>query len=116
MELKVNGKLKILFDTQTWDSGFSKREFVITSQEQYPQDIKFECIKDKISMLDGLSPGDDIEVSFNIRGNEYNGKFYVNLQAWRIGKNEHVNEAPDSAPVDTELEPLGEDETDDLPF
>lgn len=114
MELKINGKVKVIMDTQTFDSGFSKREFVITTQEQYPQDVKLECIKDKTSMLDSLSAGDDVDVSFNVRGNEYNGRYFVNLQAWRIEKG-----APGAAPTpeapDTSLEPLAEGE-DDLPF
>ena len=102
MELKISGKLKLLFETQSWDSGFSKREFVITTQEQYPQDVKFECIKDKISMLDGLNPGDDLTVSFNVRGNEYNDKYYVNLQAWRIEASAtQENTPPAPAPPDT---------------
>jgi len=117
MELKISGKLKLLFEEQSWDSGFSKREFVITTQEQYPQDVKFECIKDKISMLEGLNPGDDLTVSFNIRGNEYNDRYFVNLQAWRIETNVTAeNTPPTPAPPDNELEPLGEDEADDLPF
>ena len=91
MELKLNGKVKLVMDLQTWDSGFTKREFVITTNEQYPQDVKFECIKDKTSLLDGISNGDDIEVSFNVRGNEYNGKYYVNLQAWRLSRTEIEN-------------------------
>ena len=86
MELKLNGKVKLILDLQSWDSGFTKREFVITTNEQYPQDVKLECIKDKTSLLDGLAEGDEVEVSFNVRGNEYNGKYYVNLQAWRLNK------------------------------
>ena len=45
MELKINGKIKVVMEQQSWDSGFTKREFVITTAEQYPQDIKLECIK-----------------------------------------------------------------------
>jgi len=117
MEFKISGKLKLLFEAQSWDSGFSKREFVITTQEQYPQDVKFECIKDKISMLDGLNPGDELTVSFNVRGNEYNDRYFVNLQAWKIESNVSAENTPPSpAPPDNELEPLGEDENDDLPF
>ena len=55
MELKINGKVKVVMEQQSWDSGFTKREFVITTAEQYPQDVKLECIKDKTSLLDGLS-------------------------------------------------------------
>lgn len=86
MSYELTGKVKTIGNTQTFDSGFQKREFVVTTNEQYPQDIKLELIKDKCAMLNSYSIGDDVRVSFNIRGNEYNGKYYVNLQAWRISK------------------------------
>ncbi len=82
---ELRGKLKVLFDTQTFASGFSKREFVVTTpDDRYPQDIKFEAVKDKIAQLDSMQVGQDVSVSFDLRGNEYNGKYYVNLNAWRI--------------------------------
>ena len=114
MELKINGKIKLIMDSQSWDSGFTKREFVVTTNEQYPQDVKLEFIKDKTTLLDGLSEGEEVEVSFNVRGNEYNGKYYVNLQAWRLTKVEsHSN--TDSGPPEPDFEPAG-DQDDDLPF
>lgn len=75
-------------DTQTFDSGFQKREFVVTTSEQYPQDIKMEFIKDKCALLDKYKVGQDVTVGFNLRGNEFNDKYYVNLQAWKIGHND----------------------------
>lgn len=93
MSYEVSGKLKVKQDTQTFSSGFEKREFVVTTQEQYPQDIKLEFVKDKCSLLDSYAIGQDVKVSFNLRGNEYNGKYYVNLQAWRIEKGEAVEQA-----------------------
>lgn len=117
MALELEGKVKIIFDTQTFDSGFSKREFVVTTQEQYPQDIKLECIKDKTSLLDNLNVNDDVKVSFNLRGNEYNGKYYVNLQAWRVEpatQGSANNTAPLPTANDAPAEP--DDATDDLPF
>ena len=115
MELKLNGKVKLISDLQSWDSGFTKREFVITTNEQYPQDIKLECIKDKTSLLDGLAEGDDVEVSFNVRGNEYNGKYYVNLQAWRLNKSGGAVPTSEEPPSEPDFEPVGDDD-DDLPF
>ena len=116
MELKLEGRIKLINETQTWDSGFSKREFVVTTQEQYPQDVKFEAVKDKAAALDAYAVGDNVEVSFNVRGNEYNGKYYVSLQSWKINK---AGAAPASAPTpqapDTAIAPMG-DEEDDLPF
>lgn len=108
MSLQLNGTVKAIFDTQTFDSGFSKREFVITTQEQYPQDVKFEVVKDKCSLLDGYKAGQPLTVNFKVRGNEYNGKYYVNLQAWKIEAEQAAPVAP--APV---ADPDGSDE---LPF
>tara|TARA_R110000744_G_scaffold117107_3_gene218921 strand:+ start:170 stop:514 length:345 start_codon:yes stop_codon:yes gene_type:complete len=85
MSLELTGNLKIVMDEQVFDSGFKKREFVITTlEEEYPQDIKFELIKDKCSDINKFKVGDLIKVHMNIRGNEYKDKYYVNLQAWRI--------------------------------
>lgn len=84
MTYEIEGAIKIVLDLQEFPSGFTKREFVITTDGDYPQDIKLECIKDKTAMLANLSPGDKVKAAFNIRGNEYNGNHYVNLQCWRL--------------------------------
>ena len=62
-----------------------KCEFVVTTaQDPYPQDIKFELLKEKIELLDAYSVDQRVLVSFNIRGNEWQGRHFVNLQAWRL--------------------------------
>lgn len=79
------GKIKLINDVQSFPSGFSKREFVVTtSSDKYPQDLKFEVVKDKCSLLDSFEAGQDVQVTFDIRGNEYNGKYFVNLSCWKI--------------------------------
>lgn len=80
----MEGTVKVIEDTQTFSSGFAKREFVVTTEDKFPQDIKFECTKEKIELVDKLRTGDKVKVSFNIRGNEYKGRYFVNLQAWRV--------------------------------
>ncbi|MEN8867075.1 MAG: DUF3127 domain-containing protein, partial [Akkermansiaceae bacterium] len=84
---ELTGTLKVLQDTQTFASGFSKREFVIEVPDgKYPQLIKFGALKDKISILDSVSIGDELSVTFDVRGREYNGNYYVDLNAWKISK------------------------------
>ena len=79
------GKIKLIYDTQTFPSGFSKREFVVTTaHDKFPQDLKFEIVKDKCALLDQFEPDQEVQVNFDIRGNEYNGKYYVNLSCWKI--------------------------------
>jgi hypothetical protein len=82
--MEVTGNIKAIFETQTFDSGFSKREIVLTTNEQWPQDIKLEFFKDKCPVLDKYEVGQQVTVAFNLRGSEYNGKYYVNLNGWKI--------------------------------
>ena len=82
---ELSGTVKVILDEQTFASGFNKREFVVTDEDdKYPQDIKFECVKDKVELVNKLSVGEKVKVTFDLRGNEYNGKYYVNLAAWKI--------------------------------
>lgn len=82
---EMTGSVKVVMDEVTFPSGFNKREFVVTTEEdRYPQDLKFECVKEKTAMLNGVKPGQRVKVSFDIRGNEYNDRYFVNLSAWRL--------------------------------
>lgn len=99
---ELSGTVKVVMDTVKFDSGFTKREFVVTTpDDRYPQNIKFECVKDKCSLLDGVKPGQRVTVSFDIRGNEFKGRYFVSLSAWKIepiaaggGQEEPENEPP----------------------
>jgi hypothetical protein len=118
---ETEGTLKLLYDTQTFASGFAKREFVVEVPDgKYPQMLKFECVKDKISMLDGLKAGDPVKVAFDIRGSEYKERFYVNLNAWKITRSggdgeSRIEREPASSSFDSQFdnEP---DSSDDIPF
>ncbi len=55
-----------------------------TAHDKYPQDLKFEVVKDKCALLDDFAVDQEVQVNFDIRGNEYNGKYYVNLSCWKI--------------------------------
>jgi len=122
---EATGKIKLISDTQTFPSGFSKREFVVTTADgKYPQDLKFEVVKDKCSILDNYKDGQDVVVNFDIRGNEYNGKYYVNLSCWKLsggsgsggGSDEYSQEGPpDKEPSAADLR-KEDDFDDDIPF
>jgi hypothetical protein len=120
---EASGKIKLISDTQTFPSGFSKREFVVTTADsKYPQDLKFEVVKDKCSILDSYKDGQDVVVNFDIRGNEYNGKYYVNLSCWKLsggsgggGGDDYNQETPDAEPSAADLR-KDDDFDDDIPF
>ena len=85
-DLTLSGLLHEISDTQTFDSGFTKRNFVLKTDEMYPQEISMDFLKDKTKLLDLYKVGDKVEVGINLRGNEYNGKRYVSVNAWKISK------------------------------
>lgn len=116
---QLSGKIKEIFDEQTFPSGFNKREFVVTTEEErFPQDISFECLKEKVSLIEGLEKGQSVTVFFDIRGREWNGRYFVNLAAWKIEKGGGPG---DSNEADTERSrpastPSGEIGDEEVPF
>lgn len=89
---KLQGTVKLVNSTVQVSEKFSKREFVVTeSTGMYPQDILFQATQDKCSLLDAVQQGDNVEVSFNLRGREWTSpqgevKYFNTLDAWRIEK------------------------------
>ncbi len=116
MAYDLTGKVKVIQDAQTFASGFTKREFVVTVEDgKWPQDICLECVQDKVSLLDNLQVGQEITATFDIRGREYNGRYFNNLQAWKIVAGEASGD--DKPPVSDADVPADFDEyEDDIPF
>jgi single-strand DNA-binding protein len=115
---ELTGAVKAIMDQQTFASGFTKREFVVTSEDRYPQDVKFECVRDNCALVDKLNVGDRVTVTFDVRGNEYNGRYFVNLQAWKVNvADAAATGAPedDAIPLDQMEEPALDPATG-LPF
>ena len=119
-EITISGTLHHIAETQSFPSGFCKREFVINTGGEYPQMVKVEVVKDKCQLLDNASNDLYITASINIRGNEHNGKYYVNLVAWKLDirvepKVADSTAQPRSAPIP---EPASVDleGQDDIPF
>jgi hypothetical protein len=93
MSLEVTGKLLVKYDAQQVNERFKKREFVMELAEEingnvYTNYAKMQLVQNKCDILDKFNEGDNIKVSFNIKGNrwEKDGKvnFITNLDAWRI--------------------------------
>lgn len=93
MSLEVSGKLLVKYDTQQVSEKFKKREFVIELAEEingniYTNFAKMQLVQNKCDIIDRFKEGDQIKVSFNIKGNrwERDGKvnYITNLDAWRI--------------------------------
>lgn len=87
MGYKAEGKIEKIFDAEQKSASFTAREFVIeVADGQYPQMVKFQLVQDKCNLVDDYNEGDQVEVEFDLRGREWNGKYFTNLQAWRIAR------------------------------
>ena len=108
--MKIKGKIKEIKETQQVTDSFKKREFVLVTEDQYPQTYLVEFTQDKVTLIDNYKVGDNVEVSINLRGREYEKGdkvyYFTTIQAWEITKNESLQEAYSE----------GVKKGDDLPF
>lgn len=125
--MEIKGKLLEVGETQQIKDTFQKREFVLEYVENptYPEYLKFELIQDRCPILDGYAEGDEVSVSFNLKGRKWTNpegqvKYFNSLQAWKIDR---VSGAEgDSSSQDTSQdmpEPpewVQSEADDDLPF
>ena len=119
MAYELTGTIKKIFDRQDFPSGFYKQEFVVTTEDRYPQDIKLNCLKEKADLLNSYSEGDAVKVTFDIQGREWNERYFVDLNAWKIESGAGEKQAAPSAPQSMPAEDPGTysvDEDDDIPF
>jgi len=99
MELQVTGTIKVIEPIKQISDKFSVRMVVLTVPNgEYPQDVIFQLSQDKCKLLDNYSPGIDITVKFNLRGREYNGKYYNTLDVWNVQSTPVVDESFDDSP------------------
>lgn len=119
------GTVKKIGEEQTFSSGFSKRELVVTSEDdRYPQDVMFEFHRDKAGLLDTVNEADRIKVTFDILGREYNGRYFNNLKAWKIETMDGDGEATPASQTTSDSEPpqvempsdIADVDDDNLPF
>lgn len=113
---EITGKIIHIGQTETVGSAgtFKKRLLVIQTDEQFSQKIPVDFVQDKTTILDKYGIGNEVKVGINIRGNEYNGKYYCSLNGWRV---EAIKNSKQSVNTSTQsYEPAPDEEHDDLPF
>ena len=89
MALEIEGTLAQKLPVQSGSSArgpWAKQEFIL----EYP-DGNFTakaCFtawgQEKVQDLDKYQVGDKVKVSFNLKSREYNGRWYNDLQIWKI--------------------------------
>ena len=124
--MDITGKIKLINETKEYGSnGFRKRELVVTTEEQYPQDLLVEFIQDKCDILNYYNVGDSVKVDINLRGREWQSpqgeiKYFNSIQGWRIEKlslesNSNIPPVPPAEAFEP-ADDVNDNEPDDLPF
>ena len=115
----LKGELKVINDVQQISDSFKKREFVvIDASGQYAQTIMFQAVQDRCELLDNFKVGDNVEVTFFLRGREWTNpkdntvRFFNSLDAWKV---EPMGGGGAAATTDN-AETFVADGDDDLPF
>jgi len=112
MSLELSGKIYQIGETVNVTDTFSKKEFIIETDEQYKSYIQFQFTKDKTSLLDKFKVGENVNVSYNLSGRLWTNKegkevCFNTLQAWLI-KHDATTPTTETVPVASKV--------DDLPF
>lgn len=122
--MEISGKIIVLNETESVGTKeFKKRLVVVQTDEQYPQTIPVEFTQDKTSLLNNFNIGDFVKIGINLRGAEWKGRYFANINGWKIDKAESSltaqQQMPDREAVQTN--PINnafayDVAKDDLPF
>lgn len=87
--MELLGTIKEIHDVQNFASGFQRRDFVLVTEEKFPQTLLIETSADRIDILDPFKPGDIVRVGINIKGKEWTSpdgsvKYFTSLSAWKV--------------------------------
>ena len=82
--MNIKGKVVKIGKIETFGTDFQKMTFVIETADKYPQKIQFELHKERCNLILDSDLNREIDVTFDIRGKEYNEKYYNSLVAFKI--------------------------------
>lgn len=117
-ELKLKGHIKKILPIQSGVSkagkDWSKQDFLIETQDQYPKMVCFTLFGDKMDILQYYKIDQFVEVHFNIESREYNEKYFHNINAWKIKQIATEAQTTDEQVDDVEV--INSKEDEGLPF
>lgn len=88
--MEIQGRIKVIFATEAVGAnGFQKRDLVITTDGQYPQDIIIQFAQGNCALLDNLQIGQMVKIHFNLQGREWTSpqgevKYFNTVVGWKI--------------------------------
>jgi hypothetical protein len=83
-----------------------------SGQHTKDQSVPFTFFGKAAQHLDQYAEGEEVKITYDLNGREYNGKHYVELSAWKI----EANGERSNAPKRNEAQPAKEEDSSSLPF
>lgn len=112
--MDITGKVIQVLPTESGVSkngtSWQKRNFVVEMPGQYTRKICFQLFGDKVNECP--DSGDEVKVLFDIDSREYNGRWYTQLNAWKVER-QGVQETPRQATPQAQTTAQSDDQ---LPF
>lgn len=119
MSFEITGVLVKKYETETRGESFLTRDFVIKVNDggKYDNFVKFQTTQDRTAIMDSHKEGDEIKVHFDLRGRQWQEKYFTNLNAWRVESVSQSQPAPKPTSKPEALVPETESGNDEqLPF
>lgn len=113
---KLTKKLEVESGTSKAGKDWKKQSIVINNGDPFNPEVCITFFGDeKISLLKGLKKDEHITVHANVSSREHEGKYYHQIDGWKIDKEAAVVTPP---PVKTQVveTPVVDEDFDDLPF
>lgn len=122
--LQTRGKVKEILMPENGVSKagkeWSKRDFVIETEGEYPKLNCFTLFGDKADILDNINVGATVDVHFNLESKEFNGRYFHNINAWKVEVDSSVQNTygsvPDGMNKAQGFDQPPQPEEDDIPF
>lgn len=94
MELQGKCIAALAIESGTSKSGnaWQKQNFVIETAGQYPKKVCFQLFGDKVN--DCPNVGEEVKVSFDPESREWNGRWFTQLNAWKVERQQTAQPAP----------------------
>ena len=122
MALEISGKIVEILEVKSGQSAngeWRKQEYVLETEAQYPKKVCFMAWGDKIDQFN-IQQGETVEVSIDLESREYNGRWYTDVKAWKVSRDDATAGSPPPfsdqdhyKPPRMDSSPIG---NDDIPF
>ena len=121
MDLNITGEVIDVLDEESGEGKngtWRKQQFIIEIPGQYPKQVCVVQWGDNIDKF-GITSGESLTAHIDIQSREYNGRWYTDVKAWKVSRQEGGAAAPPTSDQEPWPDPPSMDDGDDddtLPF